>query len=478
MTVYCGQCNTANRDGSLFCNRCGQRLTESCAQPCRNCGAQNLPGTRFCLRCGSPLPSLEATEPGSAPLAELEDEEEEPLEAKAPSLAELAAGSGGAWPTAESVRADSGAPAPHAPAFHADADGLLLRLEAGLGPGPSTPAVDKAARALPAIGVPTGTTGSMRATDAPPTTPGETFAAVVATRDAWSPPPAVKPKGAAQRAAKYVPRLLYVALLAAVLAPFLVPGDWSGSTIPLTPSTAAFFQTVAALRPGSPVLVAFEYDPSTQGEMDPQARVVLAHLMQRGARIAAVSTLPAGPAQAQLAFAGTATAQGYRYGADFINLGYLAGDEAALATLGQDITTAFPRDFGERLPTVGRPVLQDIRGVRDFALVVVLAAEERSALAWLTQVQARFGVRMTAGISAAGAAQMAPYLQSGQLDGLLTGLPGAAEYELLMNHPGTAVRMLDAQSLAHAVIVVFVLLGNLGALVWGLRRRTAATVTG
>jgi hypothetical protein len=259
-----------------------------------------------------------------------------------------------------------------------------------------------------------------------------------------------------------------------VMAPFLVPGDWSGSTIPLTPATASFFQAVAALRPGAPVLVAFDYDPSTQGEMEPQARAVLAHLMQRGARIAAVSLLPAGAAQAQLAFAATATAQGYRYGNDFINLGYLAGDEAALATLGQDITAAFPRDFGERLPTSGRTVLQGIRGVRDFALVVVLASDERTALAWLTQVQARFGVPMTAGVSAASAAQMAPYLQSGQLAGLLTGVPGAAEYELLMNKPGPAVRMLDAQSLAHAVVVVFVLLANVGALVWGFRRKGSA----
>jgi hypothetical protein len=475
MTVYCGQCNTANRDGSLFCNRCGQRLAESAPLPCPSCGAQNLAGTHFCLRCGSPLPSPDAAEPGSEPLIGLEDEEEEPLEAEAPSLADVAAGLGGVRPASEGVRGDFAAPVMPAPAFHADADGLLQRLEAGLGPGPGTPAVDTAQRGLPPIAVLTGAAGP---SDAHPPSPGETFAAVVATRDAWSPPPPVKPKGAPERAARYVPRLLYVALLVAVLAPFLVPGDWSGSTIPLSPSTADFFQSVAALRPGSPVLVAFDYDPSTQGEMDPQARAVLAHLMQRGARIAAVSMLPAGPAQAQLAFAGTATAQGYRYGADYINLGYLAGDEAALATLGQDVATAFPQDFGERLPTAGRPVLQGIRGVRDFALVVVLAAEERSVLAWLTQVQARFGVRMIAGVSAAGATQMAPYLQSGQLDGLLTGLPGAAEYELLMNRPGTAVRMLDAQSLAHAVIVVFVLLGNLGALVWGLRRKTAAAITG
>jgi hypothetical protein len=468
MTVYCGQCNTANRDGSIFCNRCGRSLTGPVRRLCPQCAADNPRDARFCQLCGSPLPPPEAAECGSttAVALDLEEEEAEPLEADVLSVTELTLGPGGASSGDDEYQAGSGSLSDRVPVPLADADDLLQRLEAGLGPGHITPALDRAAKCLPDVGL-SPDTSTVRSVS-----PSDTFAAVVASRDTWSPPPVQATP--AVRTGRFVSRVLYVALLAAVMAPFLVPGDWSGSTIPLTPSTASFFQTVAALRPGSPVLVAFDYDPSTQGEMDPQARVVLAHLMQRGARIAAVSVLPAGPAQAQLAFAATATAQGYRYGDDYINLGYLAGDEAALATLGEDIIAAFPQDFGERLPTGGRTALQGIRGVRDFALVVILASDERSVLAWLTQVQARFGVRMAAGVSAAAAAQMAPYLQSGQLAGLLTGLPGAAEYELLMNQPGPAVRMLDAQSLAHVVIVLFVLVGNVGALVWSFRRRRSA----
>jgi hypothetical protein len=466
MTVYCGGCNTANRDGSIFCNRCGQNLAGPAQRSCPQCAASNLRDARSCLRCGAPLPLPEAGEPGLTAMTALEEEEEGPLEADVFSLADVAPHPVDGFRAEDGSQEIPGAVSAPVPVALADADQLLQRLEAGLGPGPITPAMDAAARSIPAFDLPTDPSLVH------PVSPADTFAAVVASRDSLPSRPVQTPPPA--RAARFVPRLLYVALLAAVMAPFLVPGDWSGSTIPLTPATASFFQAVAALRPGAPVLVAFDYDPSTQGEMEPQARAVLAHLMQRGARIAAVSLLPAGAAQAQLAFAATATAQGYRYGNDFINLGYLAGDEAALATLGQDITAAFPRDFGERLPTSGRTVLQGIRGVRDFALVVVLASDERTALAWLTQVQARFGVPMTAGVSAASAAQMAPYLQSGQLAGLLTGVPGAAEYELLMNKPGPAVRMLDAQSLAHAVVVVFVLLANVGALVWGFRRKGSA----
>ncbi len=52
------------------------------------------------------------------------------------------------------------------------------------------------------------------------------------------------------------------------------------------------------------------------------------------------------------------------------------------------------------------------------------------------------------------------YLQSGQIFGLIGGLRGAAEYEELVNHPGKAVRGMFVQSIAHLLIVAFIILGN------------------
>ncbi len=58
------------------------------------------------------------------------------------------------------------------------------------------------------------------------------------------------------------------------------------------------------------------------------------------------------------------------------------------------------------------------------------------------------------------APQAEPFLQSGQLAGILVGLRGAAEYEILTNMPGTAAAGMDAQSMAHLLIIGFILLGN------------------
>ena len=74
-----------------------------------------------------------------------------------------------------------------------------------------------------------------------------------------------------------------------------------------------------------------------------------------------------------------------------------------------------------------------------------------------------------------------PYVKSGQVRGILAGMPGAAEYESMVknelqkmqneNHPGInssvavptgkATGRMSAQSIAHLVMVLFIILGNI-----------------
>jgi hypothetical protein len=65
-----------------------------------------------------------------------------------------------------------------------------------------------------------------------------------------------------------------------------------------------------------------------------------------------------------------------------------------------------------------------------------------------------------------------PFLDSGQLVGLLTGMKGAAEYEKLVGAPALATRGMLGQSAAVVLILVFIALGNAGQLatLWGKRR--------
>lgn len=466
MTIYCQECHTANRDGSLYCNQCGVRLTGLAPGPliCPACGAENASDARLCIRCSAEL----SAPVGAASSPTLPPEAEEPLESDVLSLDALALALTAPEAARDQGALDSIAVGPAAEDVlerppSVVASDLVDQLVAGLAP-----------RSVPAAGDLLAAMGPTQFPESLPASPvsssARTFASVVATEPVM---PVSEPsaRGPSRFHGVLMPRLLYVVLLAAVLFPFLVPGDWSGSTIPLSPATASFYQMVSQLRPGSAVLVAFDYDPATQGEISTQARPILAHLMQRGARVIALSLLPQGPALAEDILQEMAAGQGYRYGEDYINLGYVAGEEAALAVIGESLTTGLPVDYREHLPTAGRPVLQGIRGVRSLDAVIVLSGDESDVNRWIGQVQGRYGVKLSVGVSGVTLAQMEPFLQSGQLVGVVGGLPGAAEYELLLNQPGRAVQMLDAQSLAHGVIAFFIIVGNLTLLLTSLRSK-------
>ena len=68
---------------------------------------------------------------------------------------------------------------------------------------------------------------------------------------------------------------------------------------------------------------------------------------------------------------------------------------------------------------------------------------------------------ISSGVTSIQVNEVMPYVQSGQMVGVLAGMPGAAEYESLIGQKGSATSGMDAQSVAHLVIVHFIVLGNI-----------------
>jgi hypothetical protein len=81
----------------------------------------------------------------------------------------------------------------------------------------------------------------------------------------------------------------------------------------------------------------------------------------------------------------------------------------------------------------------------------------------------QYKVPLLVGCVTVSATEYEPYVQSGQMSGLIAGLKGAAEYEFLSKQPGAGLAGMDAQSAGHMLIIAFVLLCNVG-LVAGQRR--------
>ncbi len=267
----------------------------------------------------------------------------------------------------------------------------------------------------------------------------------------------------------WVRRLLYLLLALAIIVPLLFGADWFSQTIAVSDTTWSMYDTINKLPPGSTVLLSFDYDPVTAAELDLQAGAILRHLLQRDLRVVALSLVPQGPALAQAVWSKVATGSDYIYGEDFANLGYVPGEQTALRSL----VSAFPpsgNDFFQA-PLSSLPMLSGVKGLRDIPLVIVLAGDQRFVRAWLEQVPSQIPVKVAAAVSGVVGPAVSPYLQSGQLVGRLVGLVGAAEYEIAINQPSTAVASLGAQSAGHILVIVVILLGNVAALFTAAKRR-------
>jgi len=155
----------------------------------------------------------------------------------------------------------------------------------------------------------------------------------------------------------------------------------------------------------------------------------------------------------------------YKYGEDMLALPFSAGREAAFQSVVADFKGLYKVDlFGTSLDTL--PLWKEISGVKDFKMYVEIADAPDW---WLRPMRQVSGLLLWNGTVASGASTMAPLYQSGQMCGFIIGMSGGAEYESLLKMAGPAAAAMDAQSMGHALIIVFVVLGNVGY--WVQKRR-------
>jgi len=285
-------------------------------------------------------------------------------------------------------------------------------------------------------------------------------------------PPTVAPKVIAQLgpdALAKLPRLIiYLALILAVTLPLVLGESLIPRTIEANDGLMGLYDTIQELPAGARVLVAFDYDPATSGEMDVIAQSIVGHLAEQKAQLAAVSLLPAGPATAQSLLEETAVSGQY------VNLGYLPGQATAVRLMSRSMALAVPHDYqGRPLSELG--IMDGISSLSDFDLIIELAATQESLRWWIEQRDQSNNNPMAAGVSASVEPLALPYYETTprQLTGLVGGVAGAAMYESqyrgLDSLPKTLAARLDAQLAGHIVLILVLLVGNV---VYLFRRRT------
>ena len=253
-------------------------------------------------------------------------------------------------------------------------------------------------------------------------------------------------------------RWIFLVIGLAVLLPLFFP---LGLPIRATNATQRVYDAVEELAPNSKVLVSFEYGPSTKPEIHPMAIAVLLHLFTNNQKVYVTCLWPDGQFMAEDALTEIAEQEfGLTYGEDYVLLGFRPGNEAVVKGIVSNLRKLYTTDArGTLVDQI--PMMANVNKVKDFDFIFSASAGYPGTIEWVQYAADPTGVPMSTGTTSIQVNDVMPYVQSGQVKGILAGMPGAAEYEALIGSPGIGTSGMDAQSIAHLVIVLFIVFGNI-----------------
>jgi len=270
-------------------------------------------------------------------------------------------------------------------------------------------------------------------------------------------------------------RWIFLLVAVAVIIPQLFPFSQPMGT---TPPVEAVFNYIEGLPERSSIFICLDYDPSSEAELFPMTLALFRHCNEKNLRLLSATFWPTGRGLINRAFNIMEDEYEITHGVDYANYGYQVGGSLVIIQAGQDFAAGFPK--AKTLRTVDMEVTEDIKQLADIDYFVDLAAGQTLDGWWVAYGVEWYGITLGGGCTAVSATQYYPYLNTGQINGLIGGLKGVAEYEILVDlkygnesnprrkigQDGKTFLALGAagmgsQSIVHILIILLVLFNNL-----------------
>lgn len=261
----------------------------------------------------------------------------------------------------------------------------------------------------------------------------------------------------AERMLKIDRRIIFLVIGLCTLLPLLYP---VGLPIRISSEVRGVYDHIESLPERSVFFLSLDFDPASKPELYPQALALLRHAFRKNLRVVAMTLWVSGTGLADQIVTQVAKEMNKENGKDYVFLGWSPGNTAVIINLGQNLYTTFPSDYGGK-PTKELPVLDGVQSLRDVTYMVSLGAGNPGVEAWYVFGKDKYKFELGGGCTGVMAPGLYPLLRSGQINGLIGGLRGAAEYESLIDKKGQAVAGMDAQSATHVAIIVLVGICNL-----------------
>jgi hypothetical protein len=252
-------------------------------------------------------------------------------------------------------------------------------------------------------------------------------------------------------------RIIYIVIILLIAIPDLAP-----SLIPVTPTpgqmTIDAYDEMMKLTPDSTVIWMLSLAGNSWPEMGPpsidiwrilyhdvQCKIVMVHISKMAAEFYMQWLFPRFFPEAF-----------DTYGTQWVNLGFVAGDETALAAISRDIRSVISSDF------FGTPIddLPLMTGINDYSHFDALFAAGEAMFQrqfWAYQPD----IPIISATFATGLPIIEPYYATGAIDGILAGSKGAAELEYIIGEPGLGYGRYQAITTTNTFLLAAIAFGNI-----------------
>ena len=151
-----------------------------------------------------------------------------------------------------------------------------------------------------------------------------------------------------------------------------------------SPIVQRIFDNVESLPEGSRVILSFDYSPSTAPEIQPMANALIRHTLQKNHQLYLMAFWGTGHNIT------TETIEQIlipeypekKYGVDYVNLGYKAGNEGLIAVILTDLKKMYTTDA--RFTDIDSiPMMRNIKNLRSFDLIISFGGGKPGVKEWI-----------------------------------------------------------------------------------------------
>ncbi len=254
-------------------------------------------------------------------------------------------------------------------------------------------------------------------------------------------------------------RIVYFVLFVLVVGPLISP---IGMPISVAPDTVQYHNAIAQLGPDDVVLLHLGTEFSGWNELSAGAMASAKMVVEREAKLVIIVGHPEATGIPPLIYEGlkgVMEAKGYKYREDTLNLGYMFPNEPAVAAAAADFHGLVRTDYLGN--SIEGTFLNKVKTAADWALIIDINTGIWNQ-ALINHWRLPFGTKIVAHIIGVMVSGAKANVDAGLYEGSLGSLRGGAELEYMIKAPGPGLQAMDAFTLAHYSLLIFIVLGNIG----------------